>query len=304
MQLLSLLLSAILAIAPGFSFLSPVQDALYESSLAQLARDMMTEQQVIRTEEVMEDLRITSEELAESGMLDFFPLSLLEENWQALAVAYSYACVYSVFDGLSVPEVLRIQFALAAGSKVIGAGVYRVLNDDYWKNDACTHYVWAFNSTQRVGMDKARIHQCNYELAVLFVRPVLKFMQDRYLEFLKEGQSEVEARWNAWVEGGAYGLNRRELMLKECEDYKGFNRYYSNDEIMDLWNNNRGRLAGVNTGRRGSAFTQFTQEWDSGLLIKDDSAKEATKERRRYIFENSHLWNPLVKAPGEALVFS
>jgi len=296
MQFLSLLLSALLAILPGFTFLAPMQEALHEASLAQRARDLMTEQQVIRTEQVMSDLRITSEELAESGMLDFFPLSLLDPNWQALTIAYTYACVYSVYDGLSVAEVLRIQFPIAARAQLVGRGLYDILLDEFWKNDACSHFLWAYHSTKIVGMEKSRIHLSNYELAVLFVRPVLKFMQGRYFEFLEEGQGEMEARWNAWVEGGAYGLNRRELVLKECETFNGWKKYYSDNELMDLWNNNRGRLAAVNAGRLGgNAFVLFLQEWDSGMLMKNDST-EATKERQRFIFENKHLWNPTVKA--------
>ena len=290
MQLLSLLLSFILAIMPGMPILTPVKDAIHEYSVSQQAGEMITEEQLAKVALAMEELQ------TESGMLDFFPLTMLDNQWQALAVAYTYACFYSVNDGLSVAEALRTQFGAAGRSTVISMILYDVTQTPM-EYDANQHFTWAFNSTKAVGLEKSRIHQNNYELAVFFMYPVVALLKERYTDFLEEGQGEWEARWNAWLEGGAYGLNLRAITLAECEGYEGFNNRYSDDEIMDLWNNEKGRQAYLNAGLLGGvAFLQFREAWDSGELIENYKPGTVTEEQRRFIFDNTYLWNPTVKA--------
>ena len=288
MQLLSLLLSFILAIMPGMPILAPVKDAVHEYNVSQQAREMITEEQLAQVALAMEGL-------AENGFLNFSPLTLLEENEQALMVAYSYACLYSVNDGLSVGEVVRIQFPIAAGVQVVGRGIYTVLLDEYWKHDANVHYLWAFKTARRIGAEASRIHLINYEIAVFFVRPVIRFADERYKEFLQQGQGEWEARWNAWVEGGAYGLNRREIMLEEAGDFDVWNQYFSNSEVMDLWNDRMGQLAAANAGLLENGFMLFLDDWDSGRLVMNETDEEASMERRRIIFEDKSMWDPTVK---------
>jgi hypothetical protein len=229
-------------------------------------------------------------------MLDFFPLTLLDRQWQALSIAYTYTCYFSVEDGLSVGEALCAQFGVAGRSTVISMILYDLAVEPM-KYDANQHFTWGFNSTKLVSLEKSRIHQNNYELAVFFMYPVVALLKERYTDFLEEGQGEWEARWNAWLEGGAYGLNLREITLAGCEDYEGFNKRYSDDEIMDLWNNEKGRQAYLNAGLLGGiAFQEFRKAWDGGELIKDYEPGTVTEEQRLYIFENTHLWNPTVKA--------
>jgi len=289
MQLISLLLSLILAVMPGIPILAPMKDAIHEYGVSRQAREMITEEQLAEVALAMEELQ------AESGMLDFFPLTLLDDQWQALSVAYTYACFYSVYDGLSAAEALRIQFGVAGRSTVISMILYD-LSVEPMKYDANQHFTWGFNSAKNVGLEKSRIHQNNYELAVFFMYPSVAFIKERYTDFLGEGQGEWEARWNAWLEGGAFGLNLREIVLEECRDIEGFNRYYSDDEIMDLWNNEKGRQAGLNTGLVGGiAFLEFRKAWDSGELIENYEPGTVTAEQREYIFENTHLWNPTAK---------
>jgi len=292
MQILSLLLSLILAFMPGLPFLVPARASAEEHSLPQQARAAITEEQLVQVAMAMEELNAAAEE---SGMLDFFPLTLLDDFWQSLAVAYTHACFLSVNDGLSAAEALRIQFGVAGRSTVISMILYD-LEQEPMKYDANQHFTWGYNSTKLVSLEKSRIHLNNYEIAVFFKRPVVEFMQERYVDFLAEGQGEWEARWNAWVEGGAYGLNCREILLEECGDYEGFNKHYSDDEIMDLWNNEKGRQAYLDTGLLGGiAFQQFRKAWDGGELIKNYEPGTVTAQQRQYIFENTHLWNPTLK---------
>ena len=294
MQFLSLLLSLIFALVPAFPFLAPAQAAPPEASLSQRAREMITEEQLVEVALAMEALQAEAEE---NNMLDFFPLTLLDDFWKSLAVAYTYSCFYSVEDGLTPAEALRSQFGAAGRSTVVSMTLYDN-GQEPMKYDASQHFTWGFHSTRAVGLEKSRILQNNYEIAVFFKNPSVEFIKERYLDFLAEGQGEWEARWNAWVEGGALGLNMRELLLEECADREGFDKHYSDDEIMDLWNNEKGRQAYLNTGLLGGiAFRQFRMAWDGGELIEsyEYGASTATQQRQ-FIFENTYLWNPTVRA--------
>jgi len=294
MQLISLLLSVILALTPGFAFLEPAWDVPHDYSISRQAREMITEEQLAEVDLVMQELKAAS---PESGMLDFFPLTLLDDFWQSLVVAYTHACFYSINDGLNVAEALYIQFAIAGQSTALSMLLYD-LDEQPMEYDANQHFTWGFNSTKVVGLDKSRIHLNNYEIAVMFRRPVVDFMLERYSELLGEGQGEWQARWNAWVEGGAYGLNRREIMLEECKDFEGFNKHFTDDDMMDLWNNEKGRQAYLNSNLlSGFAFQQFRRAWDNGELIENYEPGTVTEEHRRFIFENTYLWNPTVQAP-------
>ena len=296
MQIISVLLSFLLALLPGVPFFESVKASADEYSVSQLAQDAITEDQLAQVAETLEALDAAEEQLDGKNAMDFFPLSLLGEEIQKLAVYYMVACLFSVNDGLSPLDAIRMQFITAGEAQIISRGIYTVIIDDYWKHDAAAHFMWGFSSTQRLSAEKARIHLINYELAGLLKAAAERFINERYNELLKEGQSEAKARDAAITEGGAYALNRREILLNEAgESFEAWNKCFGKSEVMDFWNDNKGQKAALAKGPLANSYLTFLEEWDAGSLTMGETEDQITMEKRQYIFENTSMWNPKVK---------
>lgn len=305
MQLISLLLSLFMTFSPGISFLKPVSDALHEYSVSQQAKAAITEEQLGHVATVMEKTtaafgNITMEELADEleakGVLDFFPFNWAPAGYDTLAAAYLYACFFSVNDGLSPGDVFQIQVNLAVEAQIVARTVYNLLIDNYMKSDALAHFYWSFSATKNFGVETARIHLTNYELAGSLMNPFMDFLEERYAAYLKQGQNSTQARWNAMIESVAYALNRRDILLEEAEEFDVWNQRFGNSTVMDLWNNERGRLAASKADSSAIPFLLFQGEWNNSTLIKGETNEDATIERRQFLFDNKRLWNPLVQS--------
>ena len=186
---------------------------------------------------------------------------------------------------------------MALEARIIAQGIWEVLIDNHWKFDAAEHFLWSFNTKQRVGVEASRVHLINYELAGLVNRTVIGFIDERYGEYLQQGQNGLQARRSAWVEGVAFALNCREILLEEAaEDFDAWNQHFSNSEVMDLWNDNVGQQTALHSGPLANSFLLFLSTWDDGsILVMSEDDADATMERRQYIFEHKHMWNPWVK---------
>jgi len=297
MQLISLLMSLLLTLLSSAPFLAPMQEAVHEISVSNQAKAAITQEQRNTAAAALDALAEEAEQAGEESWMNFFPINLLEDgNLQALAVGYMYACLFSLDDGLTIPQVIQIQAAYAAQAQIVARGVYTVLLDDYWKQDACAHYLWGQYTTRGIGQKASRIHLSNYELAVLLARPLVDFLEESYAALRAQGQTQNDARLNAMAECAAYALNRRVILLEEVSDFEVWNRQFSNSEVMDLWNDNAGTQAALTNGMKPVPFRQFLAAWDNGELIKDETDEAVTAEKRLFIFENTNLWNPKVAA--------
>ncbi len=303
-QLAAFMLSILLTFLPQMPFLDVVTERLQDFSLSQQAKEAITDTQRAHVAKVMEQTNaaygnLTVEELAqqleEKDVLGFAPVTWIPQDYRALAVSYVFAGFFSINDGLNPVDVFQMQVNLAVEAQIVARTAFTLIEDNYLKCDACAHFRWANNTTRLFGFEASRVHLINYELAVLVVQPVIRYMQDRFNAFLQEGKNEAQARSLAMVESGAYALNYRELLLQGAEDFDGWNETFGNAEVMDLWNNNQGRLAAVNASLPGGSYQQFLAHWDNGSLIVSETDADATMEKRQFIFENKSLWHPLVK---------
>jgi len=85
-------------------------------------------------------------------------------------------------------------------------------------------------------------------------------------------------------------MNRRTIIINESEaSLANFNRHFSNSEIMDFWNNNRGRIEGRGTV---AIRTAFNRNWDNGQLIRNETNAEVTANRRQVLRSVRAVWRP------------
>lgn len=173
---------------------------------------------------------------------------------------------FSSHDGLSI--VARTAIELAGAESLGEAMIVFPGAANYWRQDAFRHYRWNFVSVSAlpVGITQAgrysstRIYTTNYELS----RTVLRHMP------------ALITSPNLTAHQIATAINLRQFIFNASfADWQWFfdidcsaNGHALND-IMDLYNNYRGRQDGIGAGMFTNHLVEFNNRWNSGRLVRN-----------------------------------
>lgn len=148
-----------------------------------------------------------------------------------------------------------------------------------WQQDAYRHYFWNFAAvqdilvgiTQNGSVNSTRIHTTNRELATNILR------RNPHLNVANPTASQI-----------ATALNLRNNILNSSTFSAWdvfFNSAGGREDLMDLWNNEQGRVDGVSIPDR-LLHGAFSKRWNENTVIKSNSTTDVTLSRRQHIFNN------------------
>jgi hypothetical protein len=195
----------------------------------------------------------------------------------------AYGRYFSEQDGLTI--IARSAIELIGSEALTYAK--EVFPNNMWKEDAFRHYIWNFNCvkalavgiTQNGRLNSTRIYTTNYELVNNLLRRnvIPRTNQPTATELaialnLRNNSffNRTYAQWNLLFDGDtdpSYGSGR--------------------DELMDLWNNERGREDGVSSGIFDDPIVIFNNRWNANTVIKSNSTTDVSGTRRLHIWSNS-----------------
>ena len=199
----------------------------------------------------------------------------------------AYCRYFSSQDGLGTIARLNIE---AYGVQALDYAATEFPND-VDKQDAFRHYSWNYycmlssliGVTLNIRENSTRIYTTNYELANnLLRRNVIPRTDSPTSAQLATAlnlrnnilNASTYATWDAYFDGGT-------------NDSYGFGR----DELMDVWNNERGRQDGrINSWY--SMVIPFNDRWNNNTVIKNNTTSEVTTSRRQTIW-NSNWYKPV-----------
>jgi hypothetical protein len=187
----------------------------------------------------------------------------------------AYARHFSAHDGVSATIRTAIE---AIGVEALAVAKLLFPNDPS-KEDAYRHYVWNFNSvrsytvgiTQNGRLNSTRIYTTNYELAANIIRRAPHLNVDNPTDHQLALALVIRANF----------FNRPYTEWRGLFSGTGSNS--GNEDLMDLWNNERGREDGYNK-LVSSPLTAFNNRWDNGTLIRNYLDSEVTEGRRIMIW--------------------
>ena len=111
---------------------------------------------------------------------------------------------------------------------------------DTW--DAAQHFIWSFDMTIDESKSFSRTIGINHEWGISMINPMLDYCQEKYDEYIAEGYSEQFASANSMADTILYMPIFKYNFVAFMEvSYDLFDDFFSDDCIMDLWNNCYGR---------------------------------------------------------------
>ncbi|MBT9140228.1 MAG: hypothetical protein DDT30_00804 [Dehalococcoidia bacterium] len=191
----------------------------------------------------------------------------------------AYAWHLSRADGLTNLVVRTALRANGAAASVEASLAFPGQNNR-WRRDAFRHYYWnhlcvndvAVGITQNGRLNSTRIYTTNRELAtnILSRNPNLN----------------VDNPTNQQL---ATALNLRNGLLTNNFNtwLTFFNTARDREDLMDLWNNEMGRVDGVNAGVITIPLLDFNSRWNNNTIIRSNSTVDVTPSRTRQIFNNN-----------------
>lgn len=132
--------------------------------------------------------------------------------------------------------------------------------------DAARHFIWNYKMANKYDATTARTVGVNHEWGLVMITPMLNHYKKEYNNFIDSGCSGDEASQRALANTVLYIPDFKYLSVTVMKkNYNYFNSMFSNDCIMDFWNNCYGR-AYVQKGY-SSGITAFAAAKNAGELI-------------------------------------
>lgn len=207
---------------------------------------------------------------------DFSPRSLLPSG-----TLLAYTRHFSGHDGVGI-----------IGRTAIEANGHSALNDaedafpnNYMKQDAYRHYLWNFSAVRNLAVYWSQIGRVRSTCIYTTNRELATNILRRYPSLDVEEPTANQL---------ATALNlRNNFFDRTFEQWDAlFTDEGGRDDLMDLWNNERGRQDGVNSG---NSLTLFNNRWNANTVIKSNSTTDVTAHRRQFIWING--WYVPVRHP-------
>jgi len=197
--------------------------------------------------------------------------NLMPANTPITGAIDAYTRAFSRTDGLTN---LIVRTSIEANGAVAAAEAWILFSG--MRQDAFRHYYWNLLSVRDIGVgitqngriNSTRIFTTNRELATNILR--------------RNPSLNVS---NPTAQQIATATNLRTTLLNA--NLATFNALFgtaaARDDLMDLWNNEMGRVDGA---RIGVALWMFNTRWNENTLIRSNTTTDVTAARRQQIFNN------------------
>ena len=161
--------------------------------------------------------------------------SSFDDNWVKLRYGNLIELTLDLNEGISETVVLSCTN--------ISRDAEDVARNNFSDNqDSAQHFIWNFMMTDEQDKMTARTVAINHEWGISMITPMLNCYEDAYNKYIGKGYSENSASNKAIAETITYipEFKYDAVCIME-KSYEFFEKFFTNDCIMDLWNNCYGR---------------------------------------------------------------
>lgn len=145
----------------------------------------------------------------------------------------------------------------------------------YW--DSAQHFIWNFKLADTYSKTTARTITNNHEWGIAMITPMLNHFESAYDEYIADGYSENTASNKALADTIVYmPVFKYDSVCVIEASYNFFDYFFTDESIMDFWNNCYGRAypekgysSGI-TAFRYSAFTARELVLDGSVSMADN----------------------------------
>lgn len=203
-------------------------------------------------------------------------LSGFDENWQKLR--------YGNLIELSLDYDEGITNLVAARCFVLSRNAEKEAKDNfpnYW--DSAQHFMWNFMMADEESKNTARTIANNHEWGIAMIKPMLNYFESKYDKYIADGYSENDASSKALADTIVYmPVFKYDAVCVIEASYDFFKKFFSEESIMDLWNNCYGRAypeKGYTNAVNAFNYAAFTK----GEIVLDGKKSMAENLAERHI---------------------
>ncbi len=183
-------------------------------------------------------------------------------------------------EGISETTALRA-IALASSAKSTAQSDF----PNTW--DSAQHFIWNYKMTDTYNALTARTIGINHEWGIIMINPMINHYNSEYEDRIAAGESESDASSGALADTILYIPEFKYLSTILTQDsYEFFQSLFSDDNIMDFWNNCYGRAYAAEN--YSSASAAYTAAKNAGELIIDGNsviASNVTSNHYYYVWD-------------------
>lgn len=134
--------------------------------------------------------------------------------------------------------------------------------------DAYRHYTWSFETSKLIGEEKTKLITDNHEMALTTRVMAEEQFETLYNEYRSEGLIKIKAAWRALDETFDMIPDLRSSFVNDSRNASEseIRNFYSSASIMDLYNNEAGRIDGCNCAELERAEA-FNNELSSNNIV-------------------------------------
>lgn len=260
---------------------SPYSNLLLDGEYDKLISEMMdayrdsyvpTEEDYMAADKILELYRenFTEEYQTNSGF---------DDNWWLLRTGNLIEFTLDLDEGVNAIESAAM-VALAEEAKESAQKNFSA----YW--DSAQHFMWNFKMRNQYNGTKARTIGVNHEWGIAMINDMTNYFESCYDDYVADGYSDKDASDKALADTILYmpRFKYDSVSIMEASfDY--FDYYFSDDSMMDFWNNCYGRAYTTpqytaESAYRYSAFTAKELILDG----KNSTAENLTSEHKNNIW--------------------
>lgn len=157
---------------------------------------------------------------------------------------------------------------------------------NYW--DSGQHFMWNFMMVKEQSKTIARTIANNHEWGITIINPMLNHFESAYNEYIAKGYSESNASNKALADTIVYiPVFKYDAVSIMESSYSFFKSFFSDESIMDFWNNCFGRVypeKGYNDAVTAFDYAAFTAD-ELVLDGKTTMAENLTEAQRKNVWE-------------------
>lgn len=162
-------------------------------------------------------------------------LDSVSENKKKLRTGNLIELTLDLDEGMSNTEALKA-IALSRTAESEASKNF----SDY--QDCAQHFIWNFKMTSSLSKTKARTVGTNHEWGISLINPLERYFDEAYENYLSDGYSSDEASNKAFTDT-VFNIPafKYETVLLLQSSYSFFTSFFTDECIMDFWNNCYGR---------------------------------------------------------------
>lgn len=204
-----------------------------------------------------------------------------DDNWWKLRYGNLIEVTLDYDEGVTNAQVLRTiaQSRTAESDAADNFPQYQ---------DSGQHFIWNFMMADTYTKNKARTIANNHEWGIAMITPMLNHFEAAYDEYIEDGYTENEASSNALADTVLYiPVFKYDSVCVIEASYAFFDYFFSDESIMDFWNNCYGRAypeKGYTSGVSAFRYAAFTAD----ELVLDGTtsmAENLTDDQKESVWE-------------------